>query len=122
MENARASRVLVVEDEGIVREYLRFCLEDCGYNVLAAASVGEALAHSNEAPHIDLLLTDIHIVNASGIELATRIIHQHKDLRILFISGDAAQPSHSLPNAQFLRKPFTPDVLTRMVEALLATY
>jgi len=120
MKSARPCQVLVVEDEAIVRDYLQCCLEDCGYLVWSAASANEAIVRCNEADHIDLLLTDVHIAGSSGVDLANRLLGQFKNLQVLFISGDASLPPHALAKTQLLKKPFTPDALTNAVQSVLA--
>jgi CheY-like chemotaxis protein len=114
-------RVLIVEDEGIVREYLRVCLEDCGYVVMAAASCREAVALSTVLERLDLLLTDVHLESMSGVDLADELAKKYANLRVLLISGDTCQPPTAGLRAQFLSKPFTPEALTTRVQAMLAT-
>ncbi len=116
-------RVLVVEDDGPIREVVRRALTDLGYRVQVASSPGEALllVERAQAP-FDLLLTDVVMPLLSGVELAARVVHAHPRLRVLFMTGynDDTLAVQTLPRAgQILRKPFTPESLGRRVRAVL---
>ena len=110
--------VLLVEDEDTVRRLVSGLLEQHGYTVLPAALPQEAIAlcaSHNGAIH--LLLTDAVMPQMSGRALAEEAGRIRPDLRVLLMSGyteDAGEPG-----AAFLRKPFTPGVLTRKVREVL---
>jgi len=122
---ARGSEtILLVEDEGPVRELTRRCLEQRGYAVLPAASAEEAVdvlaAHPGP---LDMLLTDVVMPGASGPDLARRLTRERPDLHVLFVSGypDDSPGSAGLlePGSAFLQKPFTADTLARKVRDVL---
>ena len=121
-----AETILVVEDEPPVLRVVRRSLEACGYRVLAATSPEEAL-ELLEAPgrSIDLLVTDMMMPGMTGRELVIAAIALRPGLRILYLSGYAADPD-TLPEAtgeeqEFLAKPFTPAALAMKVRELLDT-
>ena len=124
-ETARGTEtILLVEDEGAVRDLTRRCLEASGYRVLQAGSAEEALdAVSRHDGSLDLLLTDVIMPGASGPELSRRLLVERPDLRVLFVSGytDETIASHRLlaSGASFLQKPFTPESLARKVRDVL---
>ncbi len=108
--------VLLVEDEDEVRRLVSDVLEQHGYMVLAAARPQDAisLCASHEGS-IDLLLTDAVMPQMSGRTLAEQAGRIRPNLRVLLMSGYAEEG----PAGAFLRKPFTPAVLTRKVREVL---
>jgi PAS domain S-box-containing protein len=113
--------ILLVEDEDAVRELVRRVLELAGYRVLSAARPSEAQRVVVDE-QIDLLLTDVVMPEMSGFELAARIRLAQPVSRTLFISGyahAALTETSELPEGELLRKPFSPDQLTRAVRAVL---
>jgi CheY-like chemotaxis protein len=127
-EPARAARlpvgtetILLVEDEAAVRELVERVLCDAGYEVLAAARPSEAQRLAAES-RIDMLLTDIVMPEMSGYDLSLRIRLSHPNVHTLFISGYAHKAlgeASELPQGELLRKPFSPEQLTRAVRAVL---
>ena len=119
------ARILVVEDERLIRTSLRHLLSARGYEVIAAANGAEAVERSRScAGPIDLLLSDIVLPDASGVEIAGVLIGERPDLRVLFMS---AYPNSLLveqgriqPDTETLEKPFDEEALTRAVRRALA--
>jgi CheY-like chemotaxis protein len=115
--------VLLVEDEDAVRALAREVLRRHGYVVLEARHGVDALrVAERHADEIHLLVADIVMPHMSGRELAERLATVRPAMKILFMSGYA---DHALvhdgvtPNASFLQKPFTPEVLARRVRRIL---
>ncbi|MDX6439902.1 MAG: two-component system, cell cycle sensor histidine kinase and response regulator CckA [Gaiellaceae bacterium] len=115
-----AKRVLVVEDEEVVRRLVRQVLEGEGYEVLVAQD-GEAAIEIAGRSTIDLLLTDLTMPNVGGRELAERLRAEQPGLRIVYMSGYVEDElSGALPPAtSFLSKPFTFSELTEKVRDLM---
>jgi len=116
--------VLLVEDEGGVREMARAILEKGGYRVLDAANAGEALLLAEAHPgRIDLVLTDVVMPRVSGRELAERLLKAHPDLRVLYMSGytpeTVSQPGGLEEDYPFIEKPFSPRALLARVREVL---
>jgi CheY-like chemotaxis protein len=105
-----AERILVVDDEKVVRELLAQMLREQGYEVEVAASAREARALGGPW---DLLLTDVVMPETDGVKLSKQIDARH----VLFISG-YDQEAIVAGDASFLQKPFSRDELTRTVRAL----
>lgn len=117
--------ILVVDDEGSVRESLAEVLQDAGYTVLAAADPEAALALAEaHGGRIDLLLTDIVMRYMSGRELAMRLAQTRPDIAVIYMSGfDYDNIGHlgvMGPGSVFLQKPFHGDVLVATVQRILA--
>ena len=104
-------RILVVDDEKIVRDLLAQILREQGYDVVAAASATEARALDESW---DVLVTDVVMPETDGVSLAREIDAAH----VLFISGYDQQALVS-SDAAFLQKPFGRDDLSRAIRALL---
>ena len=80
--------ILVVEDDVMVRKVTVKILERLGYNVLTAASGGDAMVMSEiHKGKIDLLLTDVIMPHINGKELAKKLVTSHPDLKVLYMSG-----------------------------------
>jgi two-component system, cell cycle response regulator CpdR len=101
-------RILLAEDDDVMRQYLTRALEKSGYGVTAVDRGTEALPLL-EQDHFDLLLTDIVMPEMDGIELAQRCAEIAPDTRVMFITGFAAvtlKAGDAMPQARVLSKPF----------------
>jgi len=116
---ARHARVLVVEDEQIVRTWIARLLEEAGHAVRVAVSGADALRLVADDPAgFDLLITDVRMPGVDGWELGRRLTERWPDMPILYISGyDVQLPARSVTS--FLRKPFDSELLLRRVSELL---
>lgn len=114
--------VLVVEQDEAVRALAREVLRRHGYAVLEARHGVDALRTAERhRDAIHLLITDVVTPHMSGREVAERLTSARPDMKVLFVSGHAAdeQTVDVARGATFLRKPFTPDALALKVRALL---
>lgn len=116
--------ILLVEDAEPLREVARAFLETSGYQVLAAADGGEALATAerHRGP-IHLLMTDVVMPGMSGVELAERLKNLYPEMKVLYVSGYTLSAiSHrgvSEPGVSLLQKPFGREALLRKVRHVL---
>ncbi len=104
-------RVLVVEDEDLVRDLTARALEQAGYHVKVAADAEAALAAAGEPGEaLDLLVTDVVMPGRTGPQLAAELRARHPGLAVLFVSGytqDAmGAPGEVASGVEFLQKPF----------------
>ena len=111
--------VLLVEDSFDARDILVDLLEMHGMRVVGAATVGEAIAAGQAQATIHLLVTDWHLPDGSGGEVAEALQSTHPAMRSLFISG-AAAPALGAGQA-FLQKPVGITVLLREIDSLLGS-
>jgi DNA-binding NtrC family response regulator len=116
-------KVLVVDDEAILLKSCRLVLEAEGCDVIAAASVGEALAVlERQVP--DLLLIDVKMPVHNGMYLMRQVKKKQPDIPIIVMSGyvtsETIQEAEELGAATFLPKPFTPDELADTIKSVLA--
>lgn len=103
-------KVLLVEDEPLVRDMVRAFLERAGYGVEAVGTAEEVLDNWSDRA-VDLLLTDVMLPGQTGVELATQLREQRPDLKVLYMSGNVSDPtareSLSKDATRFLAKPFS---------------
>src|SRR5207249_2494654 len=87
-ESPRGSEtILVVEDDEMVLKVTCQALRKYGYQVIEASNAGEALlVCERHAEPISLLITDVIMPKMSGRELATRLLHLHPEMRVLYMS------------------------------------
>jgi two-component system NtrC family sensor kinase len=117
-------RVLVAEDDALVRGMLERLLTELGYEVRTARHGQEALdlATSSGAP-FDLVITDVRMPRMNGPELGRRMEERWPGIPVLYISGYDVEASTGREVAHrrsaFMRKPFDPDELARRVARLL---
>ncbi|MCW4463353.1 MULTISPECIES: cell cycle two-component system response regulator CpdR [unclassified Sphingomonas] len=101
-------RILLAEDDRVMREYLARALERSGYAV-TAVDRGTAALPLLETERFDLLLSDIVMPEMDGIELAQKAGEIAPDMRVMFITGFAAvtlKAGKQIPSARVLSKPF----------------
>lgn len=117
--------VLVADDEYDVREVCRYILESNGFEVLEAESGEQAKLLLAASESISLLITDVLMPGLTGVELVEAVMPQRPRMRVLYISGYAAESGLMVKHIQqwgcgFLQKPFRPAELISQVRALLA--
>ena len=115
--------ILLVEDEDAVRALADRVLRRSGYNVLVARNGVEALEIADKfTGTLHLLVSDLVMPQLGGREVARALLLRVPPPRILFMSGyvpdEFPSDEHFLADA-YLQKPFTPDVLARIVRELL---
>jgi DNA-binding NtrC family response regulator len=118
-----AKTILVVEDEQKIRELLALILQENNYNVLLAMDAVEADRIWNAHPEIQLVITDIRLPGASGIDLVALLRFRKPDLKALFMSGYNTTSSDvegdRMAGIPFITKPFAPTELLFHVHKLL---
>jgi PAS domain S-box-containing protein len=116
---ARSGRVLLADDEDLVRRVTAEMLRRAGYEVVEASTGEEALELSVDS-EIDVLVTDVAMAGMDGATLARRARDLRPTLPVLFISG---YPAEVLTGQRMveegddvLTKPFTPGQLSERIE------
>ena len=114
------AKILVAEDEAIVRLLIVETLRQCGHSVCEAADGQAALETIRDCPDLDMIVSDIRVPRLDGFALARSARQLRPDLGLLFLTGYVrAQPPEELSSAVILHKPFDPDNLARQVAAIL---
>lgn len=120
-ESTTGNRILVVEDEFLIRLTLSEVLADEGYEVLEAESGDEAVDIIEANPDIAVLLTDIQLPGLlDGRALVQRARAMRPDLPVIFMTGrpDAIEPK---PGARemYVAKPYLPAEICAAVRKML---
>ena len=115
-----SERILLVEDDAVVRRLVGAILTGNGYDVQAASDGAEAWARFADRP-FDLLLTDLVMPKVSGKELARRLRTARPALPVVFMSGYAYDVAGGELDAgdAFVQKPFSAHELGEIVRATL---
>lgn len=120
----RPARILVVEDEFLIRFTLVEALIQEGFDVIGAESGDEALPVLQRDGTIGLLLTDIQMPGElNGRQLADRARQIRPDLPVLFMTGqaDPAVDRHATPLDRHIMKPHTLRDVCEAVRRLMQT-
>ena len=121
----RGERVLLVEDEPLVRRLLEQLLTRAGYHTVAAADAAEALLRVEREHAFDLIISDVVMAAMSGPEMVARIESQRGSIPTIFMSGhteDVALRAGTLArHHRFIPKPFAPTELLALARELVAT-
>ena len=118
----RAARILLVDDDAMVRFTTADMLSFLGHAVTEAADATDALRLLGEHA-FDILVTDIALPDLSGDALAMRAVALQPGLRVIFASGYDALPEGSeaaLSDATLLRKPYNRERMEEAINAALA--
>jgi two-component system cell cycle sensor histidine kinase/response regulator CckA len=91
--------------------------------LLAPRRLPDCSRRQDRAAHIDLLITDVVMPDASGVELARRLRDQRPTVPVLFISGyggeELNQRGIQMERAELLVKPFRHEELVTLVRRML---
>ncbi len=116
-------RLLVVDDEEVVRALMRRSLEAAGYEVMLARNGREALDCLREhAPAVDLVLSDLVMPVMRGRDLAAALAARYPQLPLVVMSGyprDEGEPLTQRPDVPFLQKPLAESQLLETIGALV---
>jgi CheY-like chemotaxis protein len=117
-----ASRILVVDDEWIIRALIAQSLRDAGYDV-AEAENGDIAALLLDSGQFNVLVTDIHMPGQlDGVALAERVRRQMPNLWVVFVTGRPDVIRRVIDGGlgdAVLSKPFQPEEVVQVVHQLL---
>ena len=118
-------RVLLVEDEEMVRNLVEQVLTRAGYVVVSTENPHEAINIVASSPRFDLLISDVVMSGMTGLDMARQIEKLSPGICTIFMSGFTKDPSLRagmiLPSQRYLTKPFQPDKLIAVAGSLLAS-
>jgi DNA-binding NtrC family response regulator len=114
------SRILIVEDEPLIRSELRRLLGRAGHHVAEASSVPEAHAEHAPLDSFDLVLTDMRLPGPSGVELVSAAAPAPVVVMTSYATVKSAVDAMKLGAADYLAKPFDHDELLLLVDRVLA--
>jgi CheY-like chemotaxis protein len=121
---ATAKRILVIEDQLLIRDLLTHLLEADGHRVFVAASGRDGLVVARELP-FDLILLDVDMPGLNGLEVCAELKREATTAHVpvIFISGRLGaqnlQQMTAVGAAGFLPKPFLFEQVHRTVNRIL---
>lgn len=128
-EIANTSRILVVEDEELIREMLVVALEEEGYGVVTASDGRTALEYlknfepNSGEPVFDLVILDLMLPQINGLDICRLLRHQGNPVPILMLSAKGSETDRVLGLEvgadDYLTKPFSMRELVARCRALL---
>ena len=121
-ETGAGERLLVVEDDAMVRAVAATILSRSGFEVVTAENGEEALELLETDSRFDLMISDLMMPTVGGLKLAAELEARGLDLPMIFTSGYAEGVSDRVPEGArraFLPKPFSPEDLVAAVRGLL---
>ena len=120
-ELPEVAKVLVVEDEMVLRMRAVDIVEDAGFSAVEAVNADEALAILESRSDIALLFTDIQMPGSmDGLKLAHAVHDRWPDIKIILVSGqvkpsDAERPADS----RFFGKPLGVEQMVAELQAMV---
>ncbi len=123
MTQLRAPRVLVVEDEFLVRLTLAEALTEEGFEVIEAGSGDEALALLQRDPLIAVLMTDIQLPGTlNGLHLVLEVRRDRPDMPVIYMTGRPESLGGLVTSGRdtVIAKPYLPSEVTEAVRRLTA--
>jgi two-component system, cell cycle response regulator CpdR len=120
------ARILIAEDEAPIRELLARALTQDGHQVATVANGAAALEQISGDGRFDLLLTDIQMPVMDGIALALAAARDHRDLKVVLMTGYADQRERAKGLDSLVRdvvqKPFSMAEMREVVKKTLARH
>ncbi len=117
-------RVLVCEDEDVIRGFVIYNLKRAGYEVVDVSSGEAALeTYAREKGAFDIAVLDIMMPGLDGISVCRALRAQSKELGIILLTAkaQAADREEGLQSGadDYITKPFSPSELVKRVGALM---
>ncbi len=112
-------RVLLIEDDDVMRVTVADILLDEGVEVDAVSNAEDALVLLGSGQVCDVLVTDIDLgAGLDGLALADSVRSRYPEIAVVFVSGLPTAPAAISPRDRFLAKPFRPRQLVAAIEQL----
>lgn len=117
------TRVLVVEDEALIRMNVVEILSEAGFDVVEATNADDAIRLLEQDSNIRLIFTDIDMPGEmNGLKLAAAVRDRWPPVRIIATSGHFKVQAGDLPeDARFFLKPYQSDQVIKAIRELTAT-
>ena len=113
-------RILVVDDEPLIRETSKLVLAEQGYEVRTAGDGFEALVELRRALP-EMIISDLSMPNMSGFEFLSVVRRRFPHIPVIAISGqyDGTRPTGLIADSYFSKGHYTPEELFRDISRLL---
>jgi DNA-binding NtrC family response regulator len=123
LDNASRQRVLIVDDEEQLVEFLKYILEERNFEVVTAYNGLDAL-EILKMHQINFVLSDITMPGLTGLELLSKVRRQNIAAPFIFLTGNSSSDSLikavRLGATDFILKPFELDDLDRVIRRVSA--
>ena len=100
-ELVQSYRILVVEDEAVIRDMISLALEEQGYHISAVGDgraalnlLQEAASQEGNTSPFDLIVLDLMLPQVNGLDLCRLLRYQNNHVPILILSAKASARSH----------------------------
>ena len=115
-------RIMVVEDDEVIRQMVVELLRESGYEVTQAADGKMAMTALERMPSLDMLVSDVGLPGPNGRQVADYALERFPGVRIIFMTGYAAAVATGSDvisgKAELLVKPFDMNALLKKVEQM----
>ena len=105
-----AARILIVDDEQSLREFLEIFLRKEGFDVRTAAGGAQAVATLDAGEEYDLVLTDLMMPDVDGLEVLSEVKNRHPETQVLmmtaYATADTAIEAMKRGAFDYIQKPF----------------
>jgi len=122
MKEPQRKNILIVDDDRSVTDSLRLILTEAGFQVLTAQTFAEAIAILSDT-HFDLVLTDLYLPDATGIEVITHVKNETPETEVILMTGhgsvDITIEAIKRGAFYYLEKPYSVDRLYTLVDRAL---
>lgn len=122
-ERSHPIRILFVEDEFLISEWVAEALTEQGFAVDAVSNASDALEHL-AAGSVDILFTDVNLPGSmDGAALARRARELQPALPVVYASARMSlrDPDLRVPGSIFVPKPYTPAFVGRLLALAVKT-
>lgn len=120
---SKSLKVLVVEDEPLVRIDIADYLDDAGFEVIEAATAKEAIIAMEQHGDIRLIFTDVDMPgDMDGLMLAAAVADRWPPIRIIVTSGHRVVEITDIPDGSvFFSKPYRGNEVVASIQEMLHT-
>jgi len=121
VSEVRPIRVLLVEDEPLISEWVAESLSALGFVICAVTNAADALGYLGSTP-VDVLFTDINLPGRmDGAALARRARELLPDLPVVYTSGrvNGLEAQLRVPGSLFVAKPYVPESVAGLLAEIL---
>ncbi|MCP4050111.1 MAG: response regulator, partial [bacterium] len=115
-------KILLIDDEDLVREICSEYLEELGYHNICVASGKEGIeAYKLDSENIDMVIIDLVMPDMSGQETFEALKKINKDVKVLLSSGYSLKENAAkvLDQADFIQKPFNMIQLSKKLKEVI---
>jgi len=116
-------RVLIIDDEDIVRVSCQRILVPEGYEVRSTNSAAEGLGLLAQEP-VDVVLTDLKMPDIDGMQVLEKIKEEWPDIEVIMITGyqtiTTAVEAIKLGAFDYIEKPFTPSAIVEAIDKAIS--